>query len=219
MQERKSHLVQHALENQRQPGEHTPLKDPSWSYVNTRKLDDFSREDWALLGRQRQPYEIEERPKQALEMLIAQQDIPSFGYQINNYQHCLQSATKAMEDGQDDETIVVALFHDVGFMVCNDTHGAFSAELLRPYVHDKHIWTLQRHMYFQFKHLPTVDGIDHDFRDRWRNHDYYDWAASFVEKYDIEAMNADFTNAPLEEFIPIVNRVFAKSRQPICPPE
>ena len=131
---------------------------------------------------------------------------------MNNYQHCLQAATKAMDDGQDNETIVTALFHDVGFAVCNDTHGAFAAELLRPYVHEKHIWTLQRHMYFQFKHLPTVDGIDHDFREKWRDHPWFDWAAGFVEKYDIEAMNADFTNAPLEAFIPLVNDVFAKPR-------
>ena len=215
--DRDSKLIESALASQRQAGERTPLMDSTWSYVEAPCLETATREDWSLLAIQRKEYEVLERSKQVLEMLLAQKDAPSFGYQINNYQHCLQSATKAMQDGQDDETIVVALFHDLGFMVCNETHGDFAAQLLRPYVHEKHIWALERHMYFQYKHCPAIEDLDYDYRDRWADHPYFDWTANFVHQYDVQAMNASFQNAPLEDFIPRVNKVFSNPRKVDAP--
>ncbi len=96
-------------------GSKSPLADEEWCYVDKPALDEFTAEDWALLEKQRQPYFAEQRATQALRMLAAMADDASFGYAINNYWHCLQSATMVMRDGHDDETIVVALFHDLGF--------------------------------------------------------------------------------------------------------
>ncbi len=42
-----------------------------------------------------------------------------------------------MRDGGSEEEIVVALFHDLGFVVCPDNHGEFSATLLANYVSDQ----------------------------------------------------------------------------------
>ena len=191
-------------------GQRTPLKQPDWHYVEQYSLEQMTCDDWQFLDDQRAIYMATEKPKQALDMLLAQRGAPSFGYQISNFEHCLQAATMAMNDGQDEETIVVALFHDIGFTVCNETHGDFAAELLRPYVDDRHIWTLRRHMYFQYKHCPGINDIDYDFCDRWRGHDNYAWAEEFVRRYDIEAINANYQNAPLSEFIPLVESVFGR---------
>jgi hypothetical protein len=87
-----------------------------WGYIDKPSLEDYRAADWALLNGQKPTYFAEEQAKQALEMLSASKDAPTYGYEINNYQHCLQSATMAMRDGCDEETLVVALFHDIGFI-------------------------------------------------------------------------------------------------------
>ncbi len=209
--DRESDLIGSALREQRPAGVRTPLRDPSWRYVETGSMESLTAADWAMLDMQREPYMRAERPRQALEMLAAQRRCASFGYQVNNYEHCLQSATLAIEDGQDDETVVVALFHDIGYAVCGATHGVFAATLLKPYVDPKHVWTLERHMYFQARYCPDLPGADTSIAQRWRRHAYYDWADMFVRKFDVDAMRADFTNAPLEAFIPMIESVFSKT--------
>ena len=156
----------------RKAGERSRLARDNWHYVEKGRLDTFTAEDWQLLDRQRDPYLGVERARQALGMLRAQQSAPSFGYLINNYEHCLQAATMAMQAGEDDETIVVALFHDLGFITCNETHGDFAAQLLKPYVSERNIWMLERHMYFQTVHCSSHPECDPDIRERWRGHEF-----------------------------------------------
>ena len=78
----------------------------------------MSPQDWALLDTQRSQYYREQQAKQALRMLSDTASDPSFGYTVNNFQHCLQSATMALRDGLPEEDIVVCLLHDVGFIGC-----------------------------------------------------------------------------------------------------
>ena len=48
-------------------------------------------------------------------------------------------------DGADTETIVTALFHDVGELLSPRCHGEIAASLLRPYISEKNYWILQHH--------------------------------------------------------------------------
>ena len=48
-------------------------------------------------------------------------------------------------DGADTETIVCALFHDVGELLSPRCHGEIAASLLRPYISEKNYWILQHH--------------------------------------------------------------------------
>ena len=109
------------------------------------KMDDLSRTDWENLSQYRKKYNREQQAEQVLAMLEVQKDDPSYGFRVNNYRHCLQSATMVYRDGGDDEAIVVALFHDLGFNVCPDNHGEFSATLLANYISEQHYWML-RHL-------------------------------------------------------------------------
>lgn len=197
-------------------GGKSPLADEAWCYVDKPALDQFTAEDWALLEKQRQPYFAEQRATQALRMLAAMADDASFGYAINNYWHCLQSATMVMRDGHDDETIVVALFHDLGFITCPETHGEFAAALLGPYITDKNVWMLRHHDLFQGHHIHGHPDVDPSARERWRGHPHFDWTADYVAKYDQNAISADYDTASLDVFEPIVRRVF--SRPPIIRP-
>lgn len=198
--------------------EKSPLLRRQWSYVAPVTLDDFSAADWALLDRQRRPYLAEERARQGLDMLAAQASAPTFGYQINNYQHCLQTATMVWRDGLDEETIVLSLFHDLGFITNNETHGEFAAALLRPYVSEKNRWMVERHMYFQAIHCAAHPAIDPNVRERWRGHPHFEYTAQWVARYDAISIDPAYQSAPLETFAPMVHRVFSNPAKGLSPP-
>jgi len=194
------------------PAGRSPLLDPDWRYVEHLSLEAFGPDDWATLNRQRSDYQGRDQARQALRLLAASRDDATFGYMVNNYRHCLQSATRAMRDGQDEETIVVALLHDIGFVACPPSHGEFAAALLGPYVSERSHWMLQRHAIFQDVHAPHQPGVDPNARERWRGHPHFEWSAQFVARYDQAACDPAYDEAPLEAFEPMVRRVFSEPR-------
>lgn len=199
----------------RRAGERDRLLRPDWRYIEPCNMDDYSAEDWAVMNRQREDYLAEERAKQALELLAASRDAPTFGYLINNYEHCLQTATLLYRDGHDEDTIVTGLFHDIGFIVCPENHPKFAADLLRTFVSEKNAWMVEHHEIFQRIHLHgCFEAEGEDFihaREQWRGHPYFDWTAEFVERYDIVAINPDIESLPIEFFEPMVRRIFSNS--------
>jgi predicted HD phosphohydrolase len=190
----------------------SPLLRDDWDYVDAIALDDFGPADWALLRRQRAPYYGAEQARQALRLLTCSAGDASFGYRINNYRHCLQTATLAQRAGEDEETVAVALLHDIGFVACPDSHGEFAAALLANYISEKNHWMLCHHAIFQQVHMAGVHDLDIDptARERWRGHPHFQWTADFVERYDQRAMAADYDTLPVEAFVPLVERLFAR---------
>ena len=199
----------------RKAGERSPLLRDNWAYVEKFDMDDFRRDDWSLMNRQRDEYLREQRYRQILDLLKASRDAPTFGYAINNYEHCPQTATMLHQDGLDDESIVAGLLHDIGFIVCPDDHGQFAADLLRSVLSEKQIWMLEHHEIFQRIHLHENDCTnDPEFvneREQWRGHEYFDWTEAFVRDYDIVAINPELEALPIEFFEPIVKRVFDRA--------
>ncbi len=191
-------------------GRRSALLDPAWHYVEKTALDDFRGDDWACLNRQRAQYLEKDKARQALALLEASRDDASFGYLINNFEHCLQTATCLWRDGFDEETVVCGLFHDIGFIVCPENHGSFAAAMLAPYVSDANRWMLERHAVFQQVHISEYEGVDPDERERWRGHPHFEWTALFVAKYDQNTIDPAFENAPLNDFEPMVHRVFKR---------
>lgn len=197
----------------------SPLLDPAWHYVEKPTLDDFRAADWHQLNLQRSIYYADQQAKQALRLLVVGRDDPSFGYQVNNYRHCVQAATLALQDGRDEEYVVMALLHDIGFVACPKTHGEFAAQLLAPYISEANTWLLDRHMYFQAIHCRELEGTDRFVRDRWRGHPAFEATAEFVAKYDQNTISPHLPEAPLTVFEPMVHRVFARPpRQRPLPP-
>ena len=186
------------------------LAHPDWRHVEKIALEDFQPEDWQLLNQQRAQYLVEHQANQALRMLTASQHDPSFGYMINNYQHCLQSATMVLRDGREEEDVVVALLHDVGFTTCPLLHGDFAAGLLGAYVSDRNYWMLQHHATFQNVHSPHLPGVKQHERDLWKGHPHFEWTAEFVAKYDQAAADPDYPCEPIATFVPMVKRIFAR---------
>ena len=192
-----------------------PLADASWSYVTKRCLDDYRAEDWAILVRQRKKYYDDNLVDQLLRLLTQQRDDLGYVYTINNYYHCLQTATRMLKDNLPEEDVVVGLFHDVGFITCNQTHGEYAAALLRPYISEKNHWMLVRHAIFQQYHCYELDGCDRHERDKWKGHPHFDWTVEFVAEYDQRTINYDEKILPIEAFEPIVRRFFSKKQTKI----
>src|SRR4030095_7927108 len=62
------------------------------------------------------------------------------GYHVDRLEHPLLPATRAFRDGADEETVVVALLHDIGDGLAPENHGDLVAAVLKPYVSDANHW-------------------------------------------------------------------------------
>ena len=202
----------------RKAGARDPLLRPHWDYVEPLSMDDYRAEDWALMNSQRTEYFEDQQAMQVLDMLKASRHAPTFGYLINNYEHCVQTATRLHEDGHDEETVITGLLHDIGFIVCPQDHGRFAADLLRPHLSEKNLWTLEHHEIFQRVHLHGYYEKDDpafiNERDRWRDHPHYKWTEEFVARYDISTIDPSVESLPIEFFEPMVRRVFSRAHKP-----
>ena len=105
---------------------------------------------------------------------------------------------------------MVALLHDVGFIACPLLHGDFAASLLGAYVSERNHWMLRHHATFQNLHSPHMPGVNQHERERWRGHPHFDWTAEFVARYDQTAADPNYPCEPLQTFVPMVERIFAR---------
>ena len=136
----------------------SPLADPAWRYIEKPSIEAFSAEDWAVMARQRREFAAAKQADIVLAMLRVGEDEPTFGYQINNFRHCLQSASRVLRAGLDEETVAVALLHDIGFTACPATHGDFAAALLQPYIGARNHWMLEHHRDLPGRPQPDPSG-------------------------------------------------------------
>ncbi len=190
---------------------YSPLADPAWRHLEKVSLEDLSADDWRQLEIQRAAYLAQQQADQALRMLSAGAHDTSFGYMVNNYRHCLQSATMVLRDGGPEEDVVVALLHDVGFITCPLLHGDFAAALLGAYVSERNHWMLRHHATFQNLHAPHMPGVNQHERERWRGHPHFDWTAEFVARYDQAACDPHYPCEPLATFVPMVRNIFSRA--------
>ena len=138
---------------------------------------------------------------------------PKLGYQIDRYQHSLQSATRALRAGERTDLVVGALLHDVGDPIAPENHSALAAALLQPYVDDETHWVVRHHGLFQgyyyFHHL----GGDRHARELFADHQYYDACVAFCENYDQNCFDPDYDTLPIDDFIPMLEEVFSRESQ------
>lgn len=137
------------------------------------------------------------------------------GFPIDRLEHCLQTATLAHQDGRDEEYVVCALLHDIGDTLGSLNHADLAATILQPFVSEQNYWMVKHHGIFQgyyfFHHL----GKDRNMRDQFKDHEYFNYTAEFCHKYDQKAFDPDFESMPLEDFVPMVERVFAAPKNSI----
>ena len=115
--------------------------------VSFTKMENGTKEEYAFL-KQLYIQCIDGIPEMLLGLLKRMQG-DRLGYQIDRYQHSLQTATRAERDGSDEETIVCALLHDIGDVLAPDNHSQVAAAILQPYISERNYWVLKHHGLFQ----------------------------------------------------------------------
>ena len=132
------------------------------------------------------------------------------GYKITRLEHSLQTATRAYNDKADEEMIVAALVHDIGDELAPLNHSEYAAAVLKPYVSEKTHWIIQKHGEFQMYYYAHHLGADRFKREKYKDHKYYQDTINFYEKYDQCSFDPEYKSMSLEEFAPMVKRIFAR---------
>ena len=132
------------------------------------------------------------------------------GYQISRLGHSLQSATRAWYDGADIDWVVAALLHDIGDLHAPYMHGEYAAIVLKPYIREQCVWTVEQHGGFQKIYFADKLGEDPNEREAHRGHPYFDDCVAFCERWDQTSFDPGYTNLSLDFFAPLVLEVFAR---------
>ncbi len=132
------------------------------------------------------------------------------GYPISRLEHSLQSATKALRAGEDEEMIVATLLHDIGDELAPMNHSEYAAAILKPYVSEKTHWIVERHGEFQAYYYAHHLGGDRNKREKYKDHKYYEATIDFCEKYDQGCFDPNYKSLPLEHFEPMVRKIFSR---------
>ncbi len=169
-----------------------------------------TKEDWAIISAHNGAFAqgLADRVLDHLKLLQGD----AGGFAVDRLEHSLQTATRAAHAGKDDEYVVCALLHDMGDILGCYNHADIAAAVLEPFVSEENHWIVKHHGIFQgyyfFHHL----GLDRNLREQYRDNPYFEPCAEFC-RFDQAAFDPDFTSAPLEDFVPLVRKVFEKPRR------
>jgi predicted HD phosphohydrolase len=130
------------------------------------------------------------------------------GLVIDDYQHSLQTATRAERAGADADLVVAALLHDAGKAVTSRRHGRVAAEILAGCVRRDVSWVVAVHQDFtaielengRFRHARLLHAL----------HPSYPLAKRFVDEWDIPSRDPAYDTLPVEHFAPLVHEVLGR---------
>lgn len=153
--------------------------------------------DWIVAGKKEFSREL---PKRALAHLKLHKG-RHWGFPIDRYDHCLQSATLAYKAGMGEEYVVCALFHDVGYTLGPYTHAEIASGILRPYISRRNLWMIANHQIFEGYYFFHYFGSDRNLREKFRGNPCYTQTAHHCEAFDQCAFDPSFANMPLDVFL------------------
>lgn len=180
---------------------------PMNTHANFKSLQTSASEDWRLILSEFGPF-AKALPNRILAHLkLLEGDFG--GFPVDRYTHSLQTATRALRDGRDEEYVICALLHDIGDTLGTHNHPDIAAAILKPFVCEANLWMIQYHNIFQGYYFFHHIGMDRNMREQFRDHIYFERTAEFCELYDSPAFDSQGETLPLSEFEPLLRRVFA----------
>jgi len=174
-------------------------------------MDQGKIEDWMKIGQavtQRQS-----SMPAIIKSLLLQLEPQVDGFAINQLQHALQTATRALREGVTEELIVAALCHDIGKVISVENHPAIAAEILKPYVSHDTYEIVRTHQDFQGLHYYALMGKDPNSRSRYSGESWYSTACVFADGWDQTSFDPEYDTLPLSHFEPMIDRIFASPRR------
>lgn len=177
--------------------------------VDFTAMKDGTREEYLFL----KPLEDEHirgTADRVLRELRLQEEETLPGYKITRLQHGLQSATRAHNEGADIDWVVGALLHDIGDGLAPQKHDRFAAEILRPYMREEVVWTVEHHASFQMYYYAHHYGWNQHEREKYRDSKYFQSCVDFCERWDQSSFDPGYPTEQLAFFEPMVREVFAR---------
>lgn len=178
--------------------------------VSFTRMEDGTREDYMMLVEHEKTFMAQTADRVLAQLNLLQGSLD--GYKVSRYEHSLQSATRALRDGAEEEMIVAALLHDIGDIVSPSNHSEVAAAILKPYVSERVYWIVKMHGLFQLYYYGHHYGEDRNARDALKDHPWFDDCQHFCHEYDQASFDPDYDTLPIETFEPMVRRVFAESK-------
>ena len=179
--------------------------------TNFTSFDQSSKEDWGIIIKEQMPFAAALPDRILAHMQLLEGDYG--GFPIDRLQHCLQTAERAAEAGEDDEYVVCALLHDIGDTLGSYNHADVAAAILQPFVSEANHWMIKHHAIFQGYNFFHHIGLDRNMRDQFQGQEYFEYTARFVEKYDNPAFDSSRPQLSLDTFAPMVRAVMAQPKQ------
>lgn len=177
--------------------------------VSFRRMEHGTRHDYELLDRSEREY-ARDLPQRILSAL-AKLDHSLAGYPLSRLEHSLQTATRAAEDGADDELVAAALIHDIGDELAPYNHAEIAAAIIRPYVRSEVTWIVEQHGLFQNYYYVHHMGGNRNARDKYRDHPWFESCRYFCANYDQCSFDPDYRSRPLSAFEPLIHDIFSRA--------
>jgi predicted HD phosphohydrolase len=171
-------------------------------------MQDGTREDYLLLDQEERKF-ARALPERILTTLRNLEQSLG-GYKVSRLDHCLQTATRALKDGADEELLAAALIHDIGDELAPYNHAEVAAGIIRPYVRAEVTWIVEQHGLFQTYYYAHHMGGNRNARERLREHPWFNACASFCERWDQVSFDPGYPSQPLEAFEPLIHRIFGR---------
>jgi predicted HD phosphohydrolase len=138
----------------------------------------------------------------------AEETLP--GYKISRLEHGLQSASRAHREGADVDWVVGALLHDIGDGLAPQNHDRLAAEILRPFLREEVVWTVEHHGAFQMYYYAHHYGWNQHEREKYRDSIYFKSCADFCERWDQSSFDPGYASETLDFFLPMIREVFGR---------
>lgn len=173
-------------------------------------MTEGTQEDWMVIATQAMAFARDLPARILAHMKLLGGD--AGGFAVDRLEHCLQTATRAHQAGEDEEYVVCALVHDIGDTLGPSNHADIAGSIVKPYVSEENHFIVDKHGIFQGYYFFGFLGLDPNLRDQYNGHPHFKACARFCEVYDQKSFNPGFQSMPLEAFGPMVGRVFSRAK-------
>lgn len=177
-----------------------------------KSMQESTRQDWQLIGGEFMQFAGALPARVIKHLQILEGDYG--GFPVDRYTHSLQTATRALRDGRDEEYVVRAAAR----------HRRHARQLQPSRHRSGHPQALRERGQpldgAEPRHLPgplllPSHRPDRDMRDNFRDHPHYERTAEFCALYDNPAFDPKAETLPIAEFEPMLRRVMAQPKQSI----
>ena len=172
------------------------------------QMKDGTKEDYLLLEKHEKKY-IEGTADRLIKFMSGLTNTLE-GYKITRLEHSLQSATRALNDKANDETVVATLLHDIGDELAPLNHSEYAAAVLKPYVSEKTHWIIEKHGEFQMYYYAHHFGGNKNQREKYKGHKFYQDTVNFCENWDQKSFDPNYKSLSLNEFEPLIKKIFSR---------